>query len=258
MALQAEKPARIERRKLKARENACRNNAGPKVAADGKPSRCCRRNAEERPPDEGTRGERREAWPRQAGQTRPDASPRNPSLTGSRMRKRRRSRNRRHDGNQESPPSARRQRPMIAPPQVRAPAKAARTKPGKLTEEAQENGRGTEGAPFRRAARSRADVLPRSPRHQAGNQCQCEDRCRHTRSALMGVRTQCLLRSSTSCLKYRGYVYAYVDDEYVICDPDTYEIVAVLPEQAGSGGSAQRQATSTCSRRHRAERGRPR
>ena len=36
--------------------------------------------------------------------------------------------------------------------------------------------------------------------------------------------------------EYRGYVYAYVDDEYVICDPDTYEIVAVLPE-SGSGGS---------------------
>lgn len=29
--------------------------------------------------------------------------------------------------------------------------------------------------------------------------------------------------------EYRGYVVAYVEDEYVICDPDTYEIVAVLP-----------------------------
>ena len=44
--------------------------------------------------------------------------------------------------------------------------------------------------------------------------------------------------------EYRGYVYAYVDDEYVICDPETYEIVAVLPasgggpEYAGGGGAA--------------------
>jgi hypothetical protein len=35
--------------------------------------------------------------------------------------------------------------------------------------------------------------------------------------------------------EYRGYVFAYVEDEYVICDPDTYEIVAVLPA-SGSGG----------------------
>ena len=34
--------------------------------------------------------------------------------------------------------------------------------------------------------------------------------------------------------EYRGYVVAYVEDEYVICEPDTYEIVAVLP--AGGGG----------------------
>ena len=36
--------------------------------------------------------------------------------------------------------------------------------------------------------------------------------------------------------EYRGYVFAYVEDEYVVCDPDTYEIVAVLPA-SGSGGS---------------------
>jgi hypothetical protein len=36
--------------------------------------------------------------------------------------------------------------------------------------------------------------------------------------------------------EYRGYVYAYVGDDYVVCDPDTYEIVAVLPA-SGSGGS---------------------
>lgn len=29
--------------------------------------------------------------------------------------------------------------------------------------------------------------------------------------------------------EYRGYVVAYVEDDYVICDPDTYEIIAVLP-----------------------------
>mgnify|MGYP001322698876 CR=1 FL=1 len=41
--------------------------------------------------------------------------------------------------------------------------------------------------------------------------------------------------------EYRGYVFAYVDDEYVICDPVTYEVVAVLPaadgpRYAGGGG----------------------
>ena len=36
--------------------------------------------------------------------------------------------------------------------------------------------------------------------------------------------------------EYRGYVFAYVGDDYVVCDPDTYEIVAVLPA-SGSGGS---------------------
>jgi hypothetical protein len=36
--------------------------------------------------------------------------------------------------------------------------------------------------------------------------------------------------------EYRGYVFAYVEDEYVICDPDTYEVVAVLPA-SGSGGT---------------------
>ncbi|WP_439543458.1 DUF1236 domain-containing protein [Hyphomicrobium sp.] len=41
--------------------------------------------------------------------------------------------------------------------------------------------------------------------------------------------------------EYEGYVYAYVDDEYVICDPVTYEVVAVLPAPGGAehagGGS---------------------
>jgi hypothetical protein len=35
--------------------------------------------------------------------------------------------------------------------------------------------------------------------------------------------------------EYRGYVFAYVDDEYVICDPVTYEVVAVLPASGGGG-----------------------
>lgn len=29
--------------------------------------------------------------------------------------------------------------------------------------------------------------------------------------------------------EYRDYVYVWVEDEYVICDPDTYEVVAVIP-----------------------------
>ena len=29
--------------------------------------------------------------------------------------------------------------------------------------------------------------------------------------------------------EYRDYVFVYVEDEYVICDPDTYEVVAVIP-----------------------------
>lgn len=29
--------------------------------------------------------------------------------------------------------------------------------------------------------------------------------------------------------QYRDYVFVYVDDEYVICDPATYEVVAVIP-----------------------------
>ncbi|KAB2940531.1 MAG: DUF1236 domain-containing protein [Hyphomicrobium sp.] len=42
--------------------------------------------------------------------------------------------------------------------------------------------------------------------------------------------------------EYRDYVYVWVEDEYVICDPDTYEVVAVIPATprrhaaAGSGG----------------------
>jgi len=39
--------------------------------------------------------------------------------------------------------------------------------------------------------------------------------------------------------EYRDYVFAYVEDQYVICDPDTYEVVAVLPAERGyAGGSS--------------------
>ena len=34
--------------------------------------------------------------------------------------------------------------------------------------------------------------------------------------------------------EYRGYLFAYVDDDYVICEPDTYEIVAVIPASGGA------------------------
>jgi hypothetical protein len=33
--------------------------------------------------------------------------------------------------------------------------------------------------------------------------------------------------------EYRDYLFAYVDDDYVICDPDTYEIVAIIPASGG-------------------------
>ncbi|HEY8276587.1 MAG TPA: DUF1236 domain-containing protein [Methyloceanibacter sp.] len=34
--------------------------------------------------------------------------------------------------------------------------------------------------------------------------------------------------------EYDGYLFAYVDDDYVICDPETYEIVAILPASRGA------------------------
>jgi hypothetical protein len=40
--------------------------------------------------------------------------------------------------------------------------------------------------------------------------------------------------------EYRGYVYAYVGDDYVVCDPATYEIVAVVPASGSGGGYASR------------------
>jgi hypothetical protein len=44
--------------------------------------------------------------------------------------------------------------------------------------------------------------------------------------------------------EYRGYVFAYVGDDYVVCDPDTYEIVAVLPASGSGGGYASSSSSS--------------
>jgi hypothetical protein len=48
--------------------------------------------------------------------------------------------------------------------------------------------------------------------------------------------------------EYRDYYFAYVEDEYVIVEPDTYEVVAVLPaEGSRAGASSGRQAGGHCS-----------
>lgn len=49
--------------------------------------------------------------------------------------------------------------------------------------------------------------------------------------------------------EYRDYVFIYVDDRYVICDPDTYEVVAIIDER-GEGGyrtTAARDGEGECS-----------
>ena len=38
--------------------------------------------------------------------------------------------------------------------------------------------------------------------------------------------------------EYRDYVFVWVEDEYLICDPVTYEVVAVIPA-SGEGTHAQ-------------------
>jgi hypothetical protein len=48
--------------------------------------------------------------------------------------------------------------------------------------------------------------------------------------------------------EYRDYLFAYVDDDYVICDPDTYEIVAVIPATGGPT-YARGESTGRCSER---------
>ena len=49
--------------------------------------------------------------------------------------------------------------------------------------------------------------------------------------------------------EYRGYLFVYVEDEYVICDPDTYEVVAVIPAERSyaAGSSSDRSGGSKCS-----------
>jgi hypothetical protein len=48
--------------------------------------------------------------------------------------------------------------------------------------------------------------------------------------------------------EYRGYYFAWVEDEYVIVEPDTYEVVAVLPaERSQAGASSGQQASGQCS-----------
>jgi len=49
--------------------------------------------------------------------------------------------------------------------------------------------------------------------------------------------------------EYRDYVFVYVEDEYVICDPYTYEVVAVIPAGGGrtyaGGGSGDRECSTS-------------
>lgn len=50
--------------------------------------------------------------------------------------------------------------------------------------------------------------------------------------------------------EYRDYVFVYVDDDYLICDPDTYEIVAILPASGGpeyAGGDSHVRCTNRIS-----------
>ncbi|WP_072377484.1 DUF1236 domain-containing protein [Hyphomicrobium sp. NDB2Meth4] len=57
--------------------------------------------------------------------------------------------------------------------------------------------------------------------------------------------------------EYRDYVFVYADDEYVICDPETYEVVAVVPAGGAryannrSGGSDRCSARLSLSRDER-------
>ena len=54
--------------------------------------------------------------------------------------------------------------------------------------------------------------------------------------------------------EYRSYYFAYVGDEYIIVEPDTYEVVAVLPaerNQAGTSGSGQCSAQLSLSSQER-------
>lgn len=44
--------------------------------------------------------------------------------------------------------------------------------------------------------------------------------------------------------EYRDYHFAYVEDEYVIVEPDTYEVVAVLPAERSQAGTSGQSAGS--------------
>jgi hypothetical protein len=48
--------------------------------------------------------------------------------------------------------------------------------------------------------------------------------------------------------EYRDYVFVYVDDDYVICDPDTYEVVAVIPVGDGPSYAGGGSGRAECSR----------
>jgi hypothetical protein len=50
--------------------------------------------------------------------------------------------------------------------------------------------------------------------------------------------------------EYSGYYFAYIEDEYVIVEPDTYEVVAVLPAErstAGTSSDGQASGSGQCS-----------
>jgi hypothetical protein len=49
--------------------------------------------------------------------------------------------------------------------------------------------------------------------------------------------------------EYRDYVFVYIDDEYVICDPDTYEVVAVYSAGESGGYASAGSGDSRCSTR---------
>ena len=45
--------------------------------------------------------------------------------------------------------------------------------------------------------------------------------------------------------EYRDYYFAYVGDEYVIVEPDTYEVVAVLPAERSHAGTSSGQSAGS-------------
>ncbi len=49
--------------------------------------------------------------------------------------------------------------------------------------------------------------------------------------------------------EYRDYVFVYADEEYVICDPDTYEVVAVVPAGGARYANNRSGGSDRCSAR---------